>query len=244
MSRNRMLNEATTAVDKGQARQTGRILTLPDVLFKTAACLAVVIVAAVPGAIFLASSFILYLGILIVTMIAGVLMMRRAPVHAALALGYSCLLGLIVGGFTTSAVAYGGNVAIIPQAVIGTAAGTVGMLALYATPFGRKASKSTRLFFGMMIGYFLIAVISLLMAVFLGTGNGWGIYGMGPLGLLLCLVGVALASWSLLIDIGQTDRALNRQTDAAWDWTFGVSLAASIVWLYLEILRLLGIGGR
>ncbi|MEI6622323.1 MAG: Bax inhibitor-1/YccA family protein [Actinomycetes bacterium] len=244
MSRNRMLSEATTAVAKGQAQPTGRVLALPDVLIKTAACLTVVIVAAVPGAIFLASSFILYLGILIVTMIVGVLMMRRAPVHPALALGYSALLGLIVGGFTSSAVAYGGNVAIIPQAVVGTAAGTIGMLALYATPFGRKASRSTRLFVGMLIGYFIIGVVSALSAIFFGAGSGWGIYGMGPFGLLLCLAGVALASWSLLIDIGQTDRALNMQVDASYDWTFGVSLAASIVWLYLEILRLLGIAGR
>ncbi len=241
MANNRMLNEATATVVKGQAKPTGRVLTLPDVLIKTAACLGVVLVAAVPGAILLASSFILYLGLLIVTMIVGVVMMKRAPIHPGLALGYSALLGLIVGGFTSSAVAYGGNVAIIPQAVVGTAAGTIGMLVLYSTPFGKKASKATRLFFGMLIGYILIAVVSVISAVFFGAGNGWGLYGMGPLGIILCLVGVALASWSLLIDIGQTDRALKMGADAAYDWTFGVSLAASIVWLYLEILRLLGI---
>lgn len=243
MSNNRMLNEATVALQKGQAPATGRELTLPDVLFKTAACLGVVVIAAVPGAIFLAANFWLYLGILVVAMIAGFLMMKRAPISAPLALGYSALLGLIVGAFTASAVAYGGSVAIVPQAVIGTAAGTIGMLALYLTPWGRKASKNYKLFIGLMIGYMLIGFINLIF-VLTGAGHGWGLYGMGTWGILLCLFGVAIACYSLLVDIGQTDRAIAARADAAYDWTFAVSLAASIVWLYLELVRLLGISGR
>ena len=243
MSNNRMLNESMSTLAKRNPA-SGRPITLADVLIKTGACLGVVIVAAVPGALFLRGSFILYLCALIATMIVGVLIMRRAPVPAWMALGYSALLGLIVGAFTVATVAYGGNVALVPQAVVGTLAGTVGMLAVYATPFGRKASKPGRWFFGLIVGYLLLGVVSLLAAVFFGAGNGWGLYGMGPLGLLLCLAGVALAAWSLLIDIGQTDRAIAAGADASYDWTFGVSLAASIVWLYLEILRLLGIAGR
>lgn len=243
MSNNRMLNEATTSLTKGQAQATGRELTLPDILFKTAACLAVVLIASVPGAIFLAGNFILYIGIMIVVMVVGFMMMKRAPISAPLALGYSALLGLIVGGFTASAVAYGGNVAIIPQAVIGTAAGTVGMVGLYMTPFGRKASKNTRLFMGLIIGYMIIAFANIIFAV-MGVGDGWGLYGIGGFGILLCLFGVALACWSLLIDIGQVDRAITMRADASYDWTFAASLAASIVWLYLELVRLLGISGR
>lgn len=243
MSNNRMLSEANVALQKGQAAPTGRELTLTDVLFKTAACLAVVIIAAVPGAVFLKGNFIIYVGVMIVAMIAGVMMMKRAPISAPLALGYSALLGLVVGGFTASAVAYGGNVAIIPQAVIGTAAGTVGMLALYMTPWGRKQSKNLKLLFGLIIGYVIIGFVNIIVAM-MGVGNGWGLYGVGGWGILLCLFGVALACWSLLADIGMTDRAINAKADAAYDWTFAASLSASIVWLYLELVRLLGISGR
>lgn len=237
-SKNAMLNQVTDAL----AQKTNEpSLALPDVLIRTAACLAVVIVAAVPGWIYLSGTFIVYLGILIVAMIVGFLIAKKAPVPAWMALGYSAILGLIVGAFSASAVAYGGNVALIPQAVVGTVAGTVSMLAVYATPFGKRASKATRLFLGIILGYMLIGFVSFLAAVFFNVGDGWGFYGVGVFGILLSVFGVALACWSLLIDIGQTDRALEAGAPRSYAWTFGVSLAASVVWLYLEILRLLAI---
>jgi len=251
VSNNAMLNQVNNGLAQHPTYTSGTpgtytpdTLSLPDILIKTAACLGVVLVAAVPGWIYLAGTFVIYLGILVVTMIVGVIMMRKAPVKAPLALGYSALLGLIVGAFSHSAVAYGGNVALIPQAVLGTAAGTVAVLAIYSTPFGKKASKATRLFFALMIGYLLIGVASAVAAIFFGTGDGWGFYGVGGLGIILCVVGVAMAAWSLLMDIGSADRALQAGAPANYDWTFGVSLAASIVWLYLELLRLLSIVSR
>ncbi len=242
-SNNAMLNQVNEALAQRNPAAT-ETLALPDVIAKTAACLALVLIAAVPGWLFLSGAFVLYLGILIVTMIVGVVMMRKAPVKPALALGYSALLGLIVGAFSNAAVSYGGNVALIPQAVLGTAAGTVAVLFVYATPFGKKASKAGKLFFALLIGYFLIGVASAIAAIFAGTGDGWGFYGVGGLGIALCAVGVALAAWSLLIDIGSADRAIKSGAPRYYDWTFGVSLAASIVWLYLELLRLLAIVNR
>lgn len=244
---NAMLTEATKAVRQpGAAGSYGEpVLALPDVLVKTAATLAIVVVAAIPGWMFLASSIWLYLGLLVVLMVVGITIARKAPISPGLAIGYSVLLGLMVGAFSASAVAYansGGNenIALIPQAVIGTVAGTIGMLAVYATPFGKKAAKATKFFLGLMLGYFILGIASFIFAL-LGGGDGWGFYGLGTFGIILSLLGVALASWSLLINIGQTDQALKAGVPRSYDWTFGVSLTASLVWLYMEILRLLAI---
>lgn len=72
------------------------------------------------------------------------------------------------------------------------------MLVLYSTPFGKKASKATRLFFGMLIGYILIAVVSVFSAVFFGAGNGWGLYRNGSVGdhplLSRCRFGLVVAA--------------------------------------------------
>lgn len=239
MSANSMLNAVRLPTNPSE-----QSLSLPDVLIRTATCVGVIVVAAVPGWIFLSGAFMLYLGLLIVTMIAGVLLARNAPISAPAALGYSALLGLIVGAFSASAVSYGGYVELIPQAVGATICGTLAMIAVYATPFGRKASKATRFFFALLIGYLLLGVASLLIGVFAGVGNGWGLYGIEGIGLVLCVLGVALASWSLLIDIGQADRAITAGTPESYSWTFGVSLASSIVWLYMEILRFLAIANR
>ena len=135
------------------------------------------------------------------------------------------------------------NVQLITQAIIGTVAGAVGMLAVYMTPFGRRASKSSKLFIGLMIGYFVLGLANV-VAVMLGVGNGWGFYGVGGIGLLLCALGVALACWSLLNDIGNADRAIAAGAPRHWQWSLGMALCSSLVWLYLELLRLLSILNR
>jgi uncharacterized YccA/Bax inhibitor family protein len=216
---------------------------LPDVIVSTVACLAAALVGAVPGWIYLSGSFALYLVLIIVLMGAGIYVARRSPVSAGLALGYSVLLGLMMGAFTHMVSGQSGNVALISQAVIGTVAGAIGMLAVYATPFGRKASKGGKLFVGVMIGYAIIGLANV-VAVLLGVGDGWGFYGVPGIGIVLCLLGVALACWSLLTDIGNADRAIAAGAPRAWQWSLGMALCASLVWLYLELLRLFSIMNR
>jgi uncharacterized YccA/Bax inhibitor family protein len=218
-------------------------LALPDVIVSTVSCLAVAIIAAVPGWMYLSGSFALYLGLIVVLMFAGIYVARRSPVSAGLALGYSALLGLMMGAFSHMATMGSGNVQLITQAVLGTVAGAVGMLAVYSTPFGRRASKSSKLFIGLMIGYFVIGLANV-VAVMLGVGDGWGFYGVSGIGLVLCALGVALACWSLLNDIGNADRAIAAGAPRTFQWSLGMALCSSLVWLYLELLRLLSILNR
>ena len=245
---NQMLAEVEKALQEAPT-ETGRSITatetvaLPDVIVSTAACLGVAVVAAVPGWRYLSGSLALYLGLIVVIMFAGIYVARRSPVSAGLALGYSALLGLMMGAFSHMATAGSGNVQLITQAILGTVAGAVGMLAVYATPFGRRASKSSKLFIGLMIGYAVIGLANV-VAVLLGVGNGWGFYGVGSLGILLCAIGVALACWSLLNDIGNADRAITAGAPRRWQWSLGMALCSSLVWLYLELLRLLSILNR
>ena len=245
---NQMLAEVEKALQEAPT-ETGRSITatetvaLPDVIVSTAACLGVAVVAAVPGWRYLSGSLALYLGLIVVIMFAGIYVARRSPVSAGLALGYSALLGLMMGAFSHMATAGSGNVQLITQAILGTLAGAVGMLAVYATPFGRRASKSSKLFIGLMIGYAALGLANV-VAVLLGVGNGWGFYGVGSLGILLCAVGVALACWSLLNDIGNADRAITAGAPRRWQWSLGMALCSSLVWLYLELLRLLSILNR
>jgi len=234
---NQLLAEVEKALEAAPREDS---LTLPDVIVTTTACLAVAVVAAVPGWRYLATNFVLYLGLIVVLMIAGIAIARRSPVKAPLALGYMVLLGLMVGAFSHAAVGQGGNTTLITQAILGTLAGVVGVLAVYATPFGRKASKPGKLFVSLMIGYALISLANV-VAVLLGVGGGWGFYGVSTLGLVLCAIGVAFAAWSLLVDVGSADRAIQAGAPRTWSWSLGMALASSIVWLYTEILRLLSI---
>jgi len=237
------LKSAPSTTAPGPSITAPETLALPDVIVSTVACLAVAIIAAVPGWRYLSGSFVLYLGLIVVIMGAGIWVARRSPVSAPLALGYSALLGLMMGAFSHMATMSTGNVELITQAIIGTVAGAVGMLAVYATPFGRRASKSSKLFIGLMIGYFVLGLANV-VAVMFGLGGGWGFYGVPGIGLVLCALGVALACWSLLNDIGNADRAIAAGAPRQWQWSLGMALCSSLVWLYLELLRLLSILNR
>ncbi len=91
-----------------------------------------------------------------------------------------------------------------------------------------------------MVSYAVIALASLVSALF-GVGGGWGFYGVGMLGIGLAMIGVALASFSLMIDFESITQgvAAGLPRQESWRMTFG--LLVTLIWLYLEILRLLAL---
>ena len=58
-----------------------------------------------------------------------------------------------------------------------------------------------------LIAYLGIAIASLISSFF-GVGDGWGFYGVGGLGILLCVAGVALAAFSLALDFDAIETAV------------------------------------
>lgn len=223
-----------------------RRLDTSDVLVSTALCLGMSAVAAIPGWLFLSGSLVLYVGLMIAVMAAGWWLARRSPVSATLALGYSALLGLLVGAFSSAAAyssAPGSPMSLIYQALVGTAAGSISILAVSATRWGQRAGRAKALFSALLLGYFIVAVASFVSAL-LGVGGGWGFYGVSGWGLILCAIGVALSAWSLLVNITTVRDALAMNPERRWQWSFGMSISSSIVWMYLEILRLLAIVQR
>jgi uncharacterized YccA/Bax inhibitor family protein len=91
-----------------------------------------------------------------------------------------------------------------------------------------------------MISYGVIALASLVGALF-GVGGGWGFYGVGGLGLLLCAAGVLLASFSLMLDFEAIKQGIAYGLPERESWRMGFGLLVTLVWLYLEILRMLAI---
>ena len=72
-------------------------------------------------------------------------------------------------------------------------------------------------------------------------GRGWGFYGTGGLGLLLCIAGVALASFTLVLDFDLIEKSVAAGVPEEQSWRAAFGLTVTLVWLYLEILRFLAI---
>jgi uncharacterized YccA/Bax inhibitor family protein len=130
---------------------------------------------------------------------------------------------------------------IVAQAVIGTLAAFIAVLVLYTTRIIKVTGTFKKMMLIAMFAYLGIAVVSLFSAIIFGTGNGWGFFGVGGLGLLLCAAGVALAAFSLALDFDAIEKSIAYGLPEQESWRLALGLTVTLVWLYLEILRFLAI---
>jgi uncharacterized YccA/Bax inhibitor family protein len=222
--------------------QTGR-MTLDDVVMKTGAMFVVLLLTAAVGWMAVPAMPWLPFVALLGGLVLGLVISFKSSTNPALILSYAAVEGLFVGGISRFYDAYAGATGgsnIVAQAVVGTLAAFAAMLVLYKSGRVRATPKFTKMLMVAGLGYLFVGLISLVTAFF-GVGGGWGFYGVGPLGLLLCAAGVALASLFLILDFDFIEQGIRNGAPARVAWLAAFGLVVTLVWLYLEILRLLAI---
>jgi uncharacterized YccA/Bax inhibitor family protein len=212
-----------------------RYMTLDDVVMKTAACLGVLIaVGAVSYALQLGALAIV--GALVGFVLALVISFRQST-SPALILTYSACEGLFLGAISRLFNdQYSG---IVIQAVVGTAAVFGGMLVVYKTGAIRVTPKFTRWLLGALIGVVGLMLVNLLVNVFDGSGDGLGLRSGGGLAIAFSLLCIGIAALTFLLDFDLVDQAIRRGAPERFAWYAAFGLVVGLVWLYLEILRLL-----
>ena len=209
-------------------------LTIHDVIMKTTSVFALLVVGAVvgwltPGLVFPA---------MILGLVLGLVNAFKKEVSPALVMAYGLTQGVFLGGLSNFfEAAYPG---VARQAVLGTIVAFGVMLALYESRIIKVDARFTKIFMTAMISYFVIALISFVTSFF-GVGGGWGFYGVGGLGLLLCAAGVLLATFSLVMDFEVIKQGIAQGMPEKESWRMAFGLVLSLVWLYTELLRLLAI---
>ena len=166
----------------------------------------------------------------------GLLIAFKKTISVPLIVLYSLLEGVVVG--TISVVFDKYYPGIVATAVIATLCTFAGMFLAWKFNLIRVTDKSRRIFGMAIIGYLLFSLVNV-VAAFLGVGSGFGFGGTGPLGIAISVLGVGLASYSLAIDFDSVDRAVAAQLPEKYSWLLAHGLIVTLVWLYLEILRLL-----
>ena len=157
-------------------------------------------------------------------------------IKPGLVIAYAGLEGLALGTISHYyEAAYPG---IVSQAVIGTVAAFAGVLVMYRNGTLRATPQFTRAVIGAAIGYFILGLASLI-ASFFGVGQGYGFYGVSGLGLLLAVAGVGLASLFLVLDFDQIEKGVAHKHPKYMEWFGAMGLMITLVWLYIEFLRLL-----
>lgn len=221
--------------------QTGR-MTYDDVIVKAGGLLAVVVVTAaltwvlVPPALL----FPAMIGGALIGFVLGLVNSFKSNPSPALILAYGAAEGVFIGAI--SYVYSGLYAGIVLQAVLATMATFVACLVLFRSGKVRVTPKFTRWLMVAMVGYLIFSLVNVMLMVFNVGGEGmFGPLRGGFLGVLVGLFAVGLAAAMLIVDFDAIKRGVEQGAPAKFAWTAAFGLVVTLVWMYLEFLRLIAI---
>jgi uncharacterized YccA/Bax inhibitor family protein len=217
---------------------TGR-MTFDDVIVKTTLCLGAVIVgAAVTLTVGLGlASLLMIVGALGGFVLALVNTFKKQP-SPALILAYAALEGLFLGGLTRMLDTQYPGVGL--QAVVGTLSVFAVTLLLFKSGKVRATPKAMRFFMIAIAGYALFSVVNLIMMLTGVTQEPFGLRS-GIIGVLIGVFAIGLAAFSLIMDFTSIEAGVRSGAPQRFSWTAAFGLTVTLVWLYVEIIRLLAI---
>ena len=150
---------------------------------------------------------------------------------------YAASQGLFLGGITVIFEAQYPGIAI--QA-IGLTFGTLAsLLVCYKTGVIKPTENFRLMIVSATAGIALLYIVNIAMMVF-GSGEGIGfIHSSGTFGIIFSLAVVAIAALNLVLDFDFIEQGSENGLPKHMEWFGAFSLMVTLVWLYLEILRLL-----
>lgn len=222
-------------------RDTGR-LTYDDVIMKTGGLLALLVVVA--AATWNFAPGLWPLGAIVGLVLGLVNAFKRNP-SPALIIAYTAAQGVFLGGislaFQNMTIGSTGSAEpIVLQAVVATMATFAAALFLFKSGKVRVTPKFTRWLLISMVGYLAFSLVNVVMSFFMAS-EGFGPLRNGPVGVLVGLFAVGLAAASLIMDFDSIKRGVEQGVPAKFAWSAAFGLIVTLVWLYLEILRILAI---
>ena len=160
-----------------------------------------------------------------------------------LVIAYAVAEGIFLGGL--SRVVESEQSGIIFQALIGTGIVFGVTLALFASGKVRASKKATKVFMSAGISYALFSVVNLVTQLTGLNNDPWGalsfqVFGI-PLGLIIGPLAILMGAYSLVLDFTAVKQGVDGGAPSRWGWKAAFGITLTIVWLYVEILRLISI---
>lgn len=243
--------EAIYARPSAGSHDTGR-MSIRDALNAISGTLGVIIVVgmlvglaplglnAVAGPAGYALGYDIALGALVIGLVGGTVtalvnIFKRKP-SAACTLLYAAFEGLTLGGLTSLFDRFQPGIGI--QAVGATFAVAVVVLVMNRMGVLRSSPRLTKIFAVASVAYIVFCLVSIGLNLAMGESVR---YAHPMLGLVVGALAVVMAAYSLVLDIEDVQRAAGAGVPRAYAWRCAFGVAATLVWMYVEILRILSI---
>ena len=214
-----------------------RPMTVDDVVTKTALTLGLALVIGIGTAVAVLSGAIspyppMIIGLIVGLVLSLVIIFKQKP-SAALVLSYSAAEGLFLGAIT------GVFEYLVPgiafQAILGTGLVFIVMLVVYKTGAVKVTPKLTKWIIGATVAAAGLMLINLLLS-FAGINP---LRDGGTMSIIFSIIVIGIAAFNFLLDFDMADQMIRAGMPSKWAWYAAFGLMTTLVWLYLEILRLL-----
>jgi uncharacterized YccA/Bax inhibitor family protein len=218
-------------------------MTVEDTIVKTAISFAILLVGAVIGWVVPALLLVGLIGGLVLAFV-NIFHNRKKLPSAALTLAYAGAEGIFIGAISSMYESLFDGVVI--QAVVGTIVVVGVTLALFASGKIRASAKATKVFLIAMVGYLLFSVVNIVLMLTGVVSDPWGlrgefhIFGI-PLGLVIGVLVVIMCAYSLVLDFDAIQQGVKNRAARANGWAGAFGIMVTVVWLYLELLRIFAI---
>ncbi|MEA1973482.1 MAG: Bax inhibitor-1/YccA family protein [Candidatus Cloacimonadota bacterium] len=161
-------------------------------------------------------------------------------INAVTSLGYAAFEGLMIGGL--SAILNMSYPGIVMQAVTITFGIAFGMFAMYRYGIIKVTDKFRMGVMGATGGIFVIYMLNMVLGMF-GIQVPF-IHSTGMFGIGFSVFVIGIASLNLVLDFDFIDRATKNGASEEMEWMGAFGLMVTLIWLYVEVLRLLSLLNR
>jgi uncharacterized YccA/Bax inhibitor family protein len=216
---------------------TGDRMTMSSVLKQTGLLFLLLLAGAVFGWANALAIGPIFWGSLIASVILLIVTVVRPQVVKVTGPLYALAEGVLVGAISRiySDIWDG----IVVQAVLATLAVFVSMLFLYANRIIRVTQRMRSTIILATVGVALFYLVSIVLSLF-GVDMPF-VWDGGPISILISAVIVGIAAFNLLIDFDVIEHGIREGAPGWMSWFAAFGLMVTVVWLYLEILRLLAL---
>lgn len=213
-------------------------MTIDDVVVKTVMLLGVTGLSAVAAWNLVPDALLgmAWIGAAIVGLVLGMIISFSRMANPALVLAYAVVEGVFVGVISKAYQEIAGFQGIVLQAVVATFGVFFLMTMLYKARVIRATPKFVRGMVAAMVGVFAVMLINFVLALF---GVETGLRSNGPLGIVFSLVCIVIASLSFVLSFHEVEEGVRMGLPSRYSWTAAFGILVSLIWLYLEFLRLL-----
>ena len=218
--------------------EESNLMSIEGVAEKTGILLLITATTAMMTAFSMPEAFSLILIGALGGFIVALIVIFSGSMNPILICSYAALEGLVLGGITwifevgLDMPGIGILAALLTFLILG------GMIAIYRA--GLIAwERNTQI----AVSSALIAIVFIYLISIIGSVSGWYdvpyIHSAGPIGILFSLCVVGIGALCLVADFDFIEKGVERGAPKQLEWRAAFGLMVTLIWLYLEILKLL-----